>query len=185
MFGLKKNSIYTLAVLIFIAGLISFFFTVKHSFKGLGSTLQKFEVPGEIDFKISKDGTYSIYHEYITKFNGIKVNNTDLDINSINLKLTKLRDDKQVDLSKPESIKKYSYLGRKGVKLFQFENKGINEYKLSSYLKDIQKPINYSLTLENGFELKRLIGIVVSQAVLLFPILISLFLFIRTYIKND
>lgn len=185
MFGIRKTNLYIISVLIFITGLVLFFYSVKSNFTGLGSTLQKFEFPGEVEFTLNKDGMFSIYHEYMSTVNGEKIDNSGLNINSINVSLFKLPDNTQIDLKNPDSYKKYSYLGRDGVKMFQFENKGVNEYRLVSSLKDIKTPDVYVLSLEKGFEITRHKGILISQAMLLFPILISLFIFIKTYLRND
>lgn len=185
MFGLKKNTLYSISILIFLASLILFFYAVKTNFKGLASTIKNYEFPGEVQLKLAEDGVYSIYHEYISKVGDEKIDNTELNINSINVELVNLSDNEQVELSQPDSYKKYNYRGRKGVKMLQFTNEGTNEYVLKSSLIKLNKPNKYVLTLEKGFEVKRLKGIIGSQAVLLFPTLLAIFIFIRTYLRKD
>lgn len=185
MFGLKKNTLYTIAVLIFVASLILFFYSVKSNFKGLGATIKKYEFPGEVDVQLSEVGDYSIYHEYISRIDGKEVDNNELNISSIKVKLVNASTGENVELSQPDSYKKYNYRGRAGVKMLQFQNESVGEYRLKSSLKGLEKPDKYVLTLEKGFEVKRLKGIIGSQAVLLFPTLLALFIFIRTYLRKD
>lgn len=185
MFGLKKSSLYIISILIFLSGIAFFGYSVKKNYSGLGNTLRKFEFPGNAGFTLEENGSYSIYHEYITRIDGKRVDNSELNINSIKVLLYKLPENILVRLETPESYKKYSYLGRDGVKMFQFKNDGKNQYRLKSGLKDLKEPERYVLTVEKGFEITRHKGILVSQAVLLFPILISIFIFIRTYLQQE
>ncbi len=185
MFGLKKNTLYSIAVLIFLVSFVLFFYSVKSNFKGLGTTIQKYEFPGEVDIKLTEVGNYSIYHEYISRIGGQKIDNTKLNINSIDVGLIKLPGKEKVELDEPDSYKKYNYRGREGVKMLQFQTESVGEFKLQSSLVDLKTPEKYVLTLEKGFELKRLKGIIGSQAVLLFPTLFAIFIFIRTYLRKD
>lgn len=185
MFRLSKSSLYIISILIFLSGIVLFGYSVKKNYSELGNTLKKFEFPGNAGFTLDKEGVYSIYHEYITRIDGKKVDNSELNINSIEVWLYKLPENSLVKLETPDSYKKYSYLGRDGVKMFQFENKGKNQYRLKSGLNNLKEPGRYVLTVEKGFEISRHKGILISQAVLLFPILISIFIFIRTYLAKE
>ncbi len=75
-------------------------------------------------------------------------------------------------------------MGRKGIKFLEFNNTGINKYLINSSLKNGSDDIKYILTIEQGFEQKRIKGIIGSQAVLIIPTIFALLLFIRTYIRK-
>ena len=89
-----------------------------------------------------------------------------------------------VELKVPDSEKRYSYMGKRGVKIFEFENPGPTGYVIESFSKLPSQTSRYTLVVERGFEITRLKGILVSQAFLLAPTLFAIILFMRTYIRS-
>ena len=181
---MSKSKIYIVCIIIFIIGLLVFFFNVKYNLLGLKKSLIELNFPGTRTVTLKNDGIYSVYHQFEGYIDGNKINNESLRTDLINLQITKLPNKNIVELKKPDSIKKYRYMGRKGIKMLEFENKGVNEYIVKSFLKGDSDPKNYILTLEHNFEFRRIKGIITSQVALLIPILLSLILFMRTYIRK-
>ena len=181
---MNKNKLYILCVLIFISGLILFYVTVKQNISNLKETLIELSFPGTQIITLNKDDNYSIYHQFEGTVKGEKYLNESLDINLISVELINTADRRTIELVKPESIKRYRYRGRKGIKLFEFNNEGLNEYQIKSSLSDSAENIKYILVFENGFENKRVSGILASQAALIIPTIFALVLFIRTYIRK-
>ncbi|NIP31883.1 MAG: hypothetical protein GTO02_20535 [Candidatus Dadabacteria bacterium] len=181
---MSKKSIYIVSILIFFAGLVLFYFNVKSNLSGLEGTLREYVFPGEYTVELDQDDTYSIYHQFVGSIDGVKINNESLDLNAINVEVFNKVNDSKVELVKPESIKRYRYMGRKGIKFLEFNNTGINKYLINSSLKNGSDDIKYILTIEQGFEQKRIKGIIGSQAVLIIPTIFALLLFIRTYIRK-
>ena len=89
-----------------------------------------------------------------------------------------------MELKVPDSKKRYSYMGKKGVKILEFENPEPTGYLIESSSSASSKGASYTLVLEHGFEITRLRGILISQAFLLAPTLFAIILFMRTYIRS-
>ncbi len=180
----KRKRIYILCVVIFLVGIVLFFRNVASSFGGLGNTLTEFVFPGEHAFEIEKEGDYSIYHQYQSsegeQWKGVTTEGISEQI-TVSLMLS---DGQSVELKTPNSSKRYSYMGKKGVKIFEFESAGPSNYQIKSSYRDSSYSGSYTLALEHGFEVKRLKGIVYSQLILLAPTLFAIILFMRTYIRS-
>ncbi len=181
----KRKRIYILCVVIVLVGLVLFFRSVATSFIGLGNTLTEFVFPGEHTFEIGKKGTYSIYRQYRSsegeQWKGYSAESIGA---QIAVSVSVLTDERTVELKTPESSKRYSYMGKKGVKIFEFENVEPSSYRIESSYRDPSSAGSYTLALEHGFEVKRLKGIVYSQLLLLAPTLFAIILFMRTYIRG-
>lgn len=177
----KKKTIYALCVVVFLAGAALFANSVVKSFGGLGDTLSEYEFPGEHPVRLSEKGLYSVYHQYEGP-GGAGGGGLSPGDESITVSLR--RGGEEVELRVPESKKRYSYMGRKGVKMLEFENRGPADYVIESRFGGAAGDFTYTLALERGFEMKRLKGILLSQAFLLFPTLFAIVLFMRTYIRG-
>lgn len=175
----KKKRIYIFCVAVFLLGGILFFSNVVKSFSELGSTLTEFVFPGEHVVRLSEKGLYSVYRQYEGEdFDALPKED------SITVSVTGGSDGKSVELKTPDSRKKYRYMGKKGVKMLEFENSAPGDYVISSFSRGLPEDLSYTLALEHGFEIKRLKGILISQAFLLVPTLFAIILFIRTYIRS-
>lgn len=175
----KKKRVYVFCVAVFLLGVILFFGNVVKSFTELGSTLTEFVFPGEHAVRLSEKGLYSVYRQY---------EGADFDVppeeDSITISVTRISDKKPVELKTPDSRKKYRYMGKKGVKILEFENPAPGDYVVGSFSRDATEGLSYTLALERGFEMRRLKGILLSQAFLLVPTLFAIILFIRTYVRS-
>lgn len=177
----KKKTIYALCVVVCLAGAGLFANNVVKSFGGLGDTLSEYEFPGEHPVRLSEKGLYSIYHQYENPGAG---GGEALSPGDASIVVSLRRGGEDVELQVPESKKRYSYMGRKGVKMLEFENHGPADYVIESRSRGAAGDFTYTLALERGFEMKRLKGILLSQAFLLFPTLFAIVLFMRTYIRG-
>ena len=179
-----KKRIYIFCVALFLLGGSLFFYNVVKSFSGLGSTLSEYTFPGTHSIWLKEKGLYSIYHQYESAFEEGKTSGDSVEEDSIVVYLREVESDEKVELKVPDSKKRYSYMGKKGVKILEFENPGSAGYLIESFSGAPAQDASYTLVLEHGFEITRLKGILFSQAFLLAPTLFAIILFMRTYIRS-
>lgn len=180
----KTKRIYIFCVVLFLFGGGLFFYNVVKSFTGLGATLSEYAFPGSHSIQLEEKGLYSIYHQYEDAFGEAKTGGDSVEENSIVVYLRKAPNSENVELKVPASQKRYSYMGKRGVKIFEFENPGPTGYVIESFTSAASPTPRYTLVVERGFEITRLKGILVSQAFLLVPTLFAIILFMRTYIRS-
>ena len=179
-----RKRIYIFCVVLFLLGGGLFFYNVVKSFTGLGSTLSEYAFPGSHSIRLEEKGLYSIYHQYQSLSEEGKTSGDSVERGSIVVYLRKASDAEDVELKVPDSEKRYSYMGKRGVKMFEFENPGPTGYVIESFSSVTPQTSRYTLVVERGFEITRLKGILVSQAFLLAPTLFAIILFMRTYIRS-
>lgn len=180
----RKRRIYIFCVVLFLLGGGLFFYNVVKSFTGLGSTLNEYAFPGSHSIRLEEKGLYSIYHQYESAFDEGETNGDSVEESSLVVYLRKTPGGETVELKVPDSRKRYSYMGKKGVKILEFENPGPTDYLIESSSGASFRDASYTLVLEHGFEMTRLRGILLSQAFLLAPTLFAIILFMRTYIRS-
>ena len=180
----KKKRIYIFCVALFLLGGGLFFYNVVKSFSGLGSTLSEYAFPGNHSVRLEERGLYSIYYQYESVSEGEKTSSESVEEDSIVVYLREVESEEKVELKVPDSKKRYSYMGKKGVKILEFENPGPTDYLIKSFSGAPPQDASYTLVLEHGFEITRLKGILLSQAFLLAPTLFAIILFMRTYIRS-
>ncbi len=180
----RKKTIYIFCIALFLLGTGLFFNSVIKSFTGLGSTLSEYAFPGSHKIRLEEKGLYSIYHQYESMSEDGKTVADSVEDGSIVVHLKKIPGAENIELKVPDSKKRYTYMGRKGVKIFEFENPEPTGYMIESFTDIPSHNSTYTLVLESGFEITRLKGILLSQAFLLAPTLFAIVLFIRTYIRN-
>ena len=179
-----KKRIYIFCVALFLLGGGLFFYNVVKSFSGLGSTLSEYTFPGSHSIRLEEKGLYSVYHQYESVFEGEKTSSESVEEDSIVVYLRKTPGSENMELKVPDSKKRYSYMGKKGVKILEFKNPEPTDYLIESFSSASPKDASYTLVLEHGFEMTRLRGILLSQAFLLAPTLFAIILFMRTYIRS-
>ena len=180
----KRKRIYIFCVVLFLLGGGLFFYNVVKSFSGLGSTLNEYTFPGSHSIQLEERGLYSIYYQYERVSDGVRTSNESVEEGSIVVYLKKVPGTENVELKVPDSKKRYSYMGKKGVKILEFENPEPAGYLIESSLSAPSRDVSYTLVLEHGFEMTRLKGILLSQVFLLAPTLFAIILFMRTYIRS-
>ncbi len=180
----KKKRIYIFCIVLFLLGGGLFFYNVVKSFTGLGATLNEYAFPGSHSIRLEEKGLYSIYHQYESAFDEKRTSGEVAEQDSIVVYLKKASGAENVELKVPDSKKRYSYMGKRGVKISEFENPGPTDYMIESFKNAVPQASSYTLVVESGFEMTRLKGILVSQAFLLVPTLFAIILFMRTYIRS-
>ena len=180
----RTKRIYIFCIVLFLLGGGLFFYNVVKSFTGLGATLSEYTFPGSHSIRLEEKGLYSIYYQYESVSDGVRTSSESVEENSIVVYLKKVPGTENVELKVPDSRKRYSYMGKKGVKILEFENPEPTGYLIESSSSAPSRGASYTLVIEHGFEITRLKGILLSQAFLLAPTLFAIILFMRTYIRS-
>ena len=160
----RKKRIYIFCIVLFLLGGGLFFYNVVKSFTGLGDTLNEYAFPGSHQVRLEEKGLYSIYHQYESAFDEGETGGESVEESSIAVYLKRASDAENVELKVPDSRKRYSYMGKRGVKILEFENPGPTGYVIESFSGASSEGGSYTLVVERGFEITRLKGILVSQA---------------------
>ena len=87
-------------------------------------------------------------------------------------------------IQRTDESKKYSYMGRRGVSVYEVNLPREGLYKFSGVFNDKVENNGITLILDMGFSEKRSKTVVTAQAILLFPIVASLILFLYAYSKS-
>ena len=179
---MKNKYYYILSIIIFIAGLIAFGNYVYSRYISLNDLLVQFSIPGKANIDIDTPGMYDIYYEDDLAKNGISFDKID----SGKLLTLNVRNEKgtPMPIQRTGEAKKYNYMGRKGESIYEVNLPRKGVYEFSGVYKGIGEREGIILILDKGFSEKRSKTIVTAQAILLFPIIASLVLFLYAYSKS-
>ena len=180
--GSTTKSIYLLSIVVFLLGLIVFTIFTFQSYEKLGEKLVELSVPGKNIILFEKPGEYSLYQESDTYRTEADENGRRLDSFLITVK--DVENKKLVTLEVPDAAERYTYKGRKGEKIYKFSIISEGEYNIETKFGNLDSKTKVSLVLDKGFSKTRSENIVMAQAILLFPIVLSLILFIYGYLKK-
>ena len=139
-------------------------------------------MPGEVDIKIDKPGMYDIYfEEEVTDNSGL----FDNDNSSDRFQLIVMNPEGvSMPIHRTGESKKYSYMGRRGESVYEVNLPREGVYEFSGAFQNKEGNRGITLILDMGFSEKRSNTVVTAQAILLFPIVASLILFLYAYSKS-
>lgn len=178
---MKTKHYYLLSVLIFLAGALVFSIYVYRNYTALNEYLVPIDMPGEGTIKIDAPGEYDFYYEFVEG----KKNLLDEDnfIPDFAVKV-KGEDGKYIAVNKPLAAKRYEYMKRVGTSIFQINPTEAGIYEVSGNYTNNKNNINFQLKYDRGFSEKRSVTVVNAQALFLFPIIVSLILFLYAYSRD-
>ena len=177
---MKTKNYYLLSVLIFLGGALVFSIYVYRNYTALGKYLVPIDMPGEGTIKIDAPGEYDFYYE----LEDGKENLLDED-NSIPDFAIKVKgeDGKYIAVIKSPTTKKYEYMKRVGTSIYRINPTEAGKYEVSgNYTNNSNE--NFQLKYDRGFSEKRSVTVVNAQALFLFPIIVSLILFLYAYSRD-
>lgn len=180
----KYSRLYVLSLVILLSGLVVFSIYVYRSYHSLSENLIQVLMPGESVINLKSAGKYTVHHEYISNLGKDVIDSSRLDLLSFFITIKHASTNDLITLEKLETVKSYSYRGRKGRYLYEFNIEIEGEYVLSGYSPNDIRSERFVLTVEKGFSQKRSKTIVAAQALLLFPTITALVLFLYAYAKN-
>ena len=179
---MKTKYYYYLSIIIFICGLIAFGNYVYREYSSLNELLVQFHMPGEVNIDIEKPGMYDVYYE-----DGLGKKSEFFDSDNPNKPFTLIvKNDEGISMPIQRTLaaKKYSYRGRRGESVYEVNLPRAGEYSFLGVISKTADRKNFTLILDKGFSDKRSKTIVNAQAILLFPIVASLILFLYAYSKS-
>jgi len=179
---MKNKHYYLLSVIIFIAGLIAFGNYVYSRYNSLNDLLVQFSIPGKANINIDNPGMYNIYYEG-DLVNSVKTFDK-IDSGKLLTLYVRNEEGTSMPFQRTGEAKKYSYMGRKGESVYEVNLPRKGLYEFSGVFKGIGERESITLILDKGFSEKRSKTIVNAQAILLFPIIASLILFLYAYSKS-
>ena len=179
---METKHYYFLSIIVFIAGLVAFGNYVYSKYVSLNELLVEFTMPGEVNISIDSPGMYDIYYE-----DDLKKNNAffyDKNPEKPFSLIVKNNGGVSMPLQLTEASKKYSYRGRRGESVYEVNLPRAGIYEFIGVINKTEKHEEFTLFLDKGFSESRSRTIVAAQAILLFPIVASLVLFLNAYSKN-
>lgn len=178
----STRSIYLLSIGVFLVGLLGFTIFTFQSYSRLGGKLVELNLPGENIILFEKPGQYSLYRE--SDSYGTQAGENGRDLDSFLITVKEVMNKRLITLEVPEAVERYSYKGKRGEKIYEFSIPIGGKYKIETKFGSPTKERKISLILDKGFSRMRSENIVKAQAILLFPIVLSLVLFIYGYLKK-
>ena len=91
---------------------------------------------------------------------------------------------KYIAVIKSPTAKKYKYMKRDATSVFQINATEAGMYEVSGSYTNINNNKNFQLKYDRGFSRKRSVTVVNAQALFLFPIIVSLILFLYAYSRD-
>lgn len=178
---MKSKYYYILSVVIFIVGAAYFSFYVYRNYISLDDYLITINMPGEGVVEIEEPGEYFFYYE--DDGSGKTLLNDENTIPGFALRV-KGQDGKYIPVSKPPVAKTYSYLHRKGTSIFTIKPETPGTFEVSGNYSSGSEKENFRLRYDTGFSDKRSKTAVTAQGLFLFPIIVSLVLFLYAYSRD-
>jgi len=157
---------YGLAILVFIGGVVSFALFLHKNLNSLSNTLTQVVVPGKWDITLPITGKYTIFHEYRSVV-GNRVFSTEQSVSDLQCILTSKATGSQVMLFRPSADSTYSFGGREGVSVFEFNIEHIGTYEFSAWYPEGKEGPEIILAIGQGF-MSNLFGMIAVGVAILF-----------------
>jgi hypothetical protein len=157
---------YGLAIVVFIIGESLFILFLLDSLSGLTEPLTQIVAPAKSEINLPAAGKYTIFYEYQSVV-GDRLYSTGGSLSGLQCALTSKVRGSRITLSRPLTRSTYSFGGRKGVSVFQFNIDQPGMYEFSAWYPKGQEGPEVVLAMGHGF-LKKLIGTIFGGLALFF-----------------
>ena len=178
----SQKTIYLISALIFLAGLALFLLFVSSSYQNLGKELINLNLSEKKIVSFEKPGKYALFEE--NKAESEKQENEGAIINKYLITIRDINSRSPIALEIPSAKDRYTYKGRKGIKIYEYQITDIGDYEFFADLIDQKYKDDAALIIDKGFSNKRSENVVKAQALLLFPTVLALVLLIYGYLKK-
>ena len=178
---MKSKHLYILSVVIFILGAAYFSVYVYKNYIALNEYLVTINMPGEGTIEVEAPGEYDFYYENDGKSKTLLDEEDSIPGFALRVKG---QDGKYIPVTKPTAAKKYSYLHRTGTSIFRINPEEAGTYEVTGNYTAGDDKANFLLRYDRGFSDKRSKTAVNAQALFLFPIIVSLLLFLYAYSRD-
>lgn len=170
---------YLLSIIIPIAGFVAFASYAYRGYLSLNELLVPMHIPGQTIINTERGDIYQIYYEgnlsadSRVHYNGYPVTLTVKDNNGVSMPVSRINETKE-----------YSYRGRTGKAVYQVNLPKEDNYEFSASVNNGKYSKKLTLIFDKGFSERRSQTVVTAQAILFFPILLSIVLFLYAYSKR-
>ena len=157
---------YGLAIVVFIIGESLFIWFLLNSLSGLTEPLTQVVAPVKSEIVLPATGKYTIFYEYQSVV-GDRLYSTGRSLSGLQSALTSKVTGYRIALSRPLTRSTYSFGGRKGVSVLQFNIDQPGIYEFSAWYPKGQEGPEVVLAMGHGF-LKKLMGTIFGGLALFF-----------------
>ncbi len=178
---MKAKHYYILSLVIFLSGAVIFSVYVYRNYTALNEYLVSIEMPGTGTIKVDSPGKYDLYYE--PGDGEMSMLDEDNSIPDFALKV-KGEDGKYIAAIRSPAAKKYKYMKREGTSVYQINPTEAGIYEVTGSYTDKSKNNKFLLKYDRGFSDKRSVTVVNAQALFLFPIIVSLLIFLYAYSRG-
>jgi hypothetical protein len=175
---------YVLAILVFIVGVVSFVLFLYKNLNSLSNSLTQVVMPGKWDITLPMTGKYTIFHEYRSVV-GNRVFYTEKSVSDLQCILTSKVTGSQVMLFRSSADSSYSFGGRRGVSVFEFNIEHPGTYEFSAQYPEGKEGPEVILAIGQGFMNKLFGMIAVGLAILFGSGTIGTVIAVVTFIKRQ
>lgn len=183
---MRKQNLYIISLLVLISGIVFSVLYILNGYNNLGNTLETMRFPGTNQVQIASSGNYTLYHEYKTYVNGTYLNNEDIKIGDYEIDIINENTKDSPGIIRLDGAKNYSYKGRSGETVYEFEADETGTYLISfepaSPAVDADR--EFIVSLDRGFHTQRVKIITGAQFLAIVPAIIALIIFTYAYTKD-
>jgi len=178
---MKTKHYYIAAALIFLIGAVFFSIYVYKNYLSLNDYLVSISMPGDGKIEIEAPGEYDFYYELESGKDTLL--NEENSIPDFALRV-KGENGIYIPVLKSPTTKKYEYMKRTGTSIFQINPSQSGIYEVSGNYTNKNDGNKFTLKFDRGFSKKRSTTVVNAQALFLFPIIVSLIMFVYAYSRG-
>ena len=178
---MKTKHYYIFAVLIFIPGAALFSIYVYRNYVSLNDYLVSITMPGDGKIEIEAPGEYDFYYELEGGKDTLLNNENSIPDFALRVKG---EDGIYIPVLKSPTTKKYEYMKRTGTSIFKINPSQSGIYEVTGNYTNKNDSKKFTLKFDRGFSKKRSTTVVNAHALFLFPIIVSLIMFLYAYSRS-
>jgi len=178
---MKTKHYYILSAGIFLLGAAVFSIYVYKNYVALNDYLVSIDMPGNGTIEVESPGEYDFYYEPEDRKESLLDEENFIPDFAVKVKG---EDGKYIAVIKSPTSKRYKYMKKEGTSVYQINPTESGIYEVSGSYTDKNKNKKFTLKYDRGFSDKRSVTVVNAQALFLFPIIVSLIIFLYAYSRE-
>lgn len=174
---------YLLAALVLCAGVAVFVFVLLRGIGGITDKLTQMEAPGTSEMNFTETGTYTIFYEPETVFDG-KVYSTGGNLRGLWCNVVSKETGTPAPIGQPTARTTYTVGNRSGVSLLQFEIDRPGRYQVSAIYRDNPEGQRVILAIGHGVARTITTTVIIGLAVMFGTVILAALIAIITFVKR-
>ena len=175
---------YWVAGLVGVVGVAAFAILLIGSILGIGDELEQMLAPGKAEFVFSEPGTYTVFHEHETVFEGRYYSSPAI-VSGLTVKVSPKAGGAAVEVRPAGDNSNYAINGREGISIFEFEIVELGLYRVTAAYADNRRSPEVVLAISHDFMGKLLITIIGCFAIIIVSLGGAIAIAIVTYRKRE